>query len=162
MRNLLNQTQKDNIISGYENGLNPRQIGKVIGVSSRTIASFYCKWKLIKDLPPKDVIPRGKIKGRMGLIIKKIISENPKIGYRSIAGQIAAEMPDATWIPKPSTILLFLKKNQMEKKQLLVKPPLNENSRKKRLDFAQKWLVDGIDTLGNVFWRDESTFRSHP
>ena len=162
MRNILTEEQKNNIINGYENGLGPTQIAKVIGVSRRTVASFHSKWNLNKDLPPKVKLAKTKINSRIGLFIKKIVSENPRIGYRAIPGKLAAEMPNATWIPKSRAILNFLKKNQMEKKQLLLKPPLNENSRKKRLDFATKWLVDGIDTLGNVIWTDESTFRSHP
>lgn len=41
-------------------------------------------------------------------------------------------------------------------------PPISIANRQKRLEFANKWLVNGENTLGNVMWTDESKFSSHP
>jgi transposase len=43
-----------------------------------------------------------------------------------------------------------------------LKPPLSEVNKAKRLAFAQKWMTDGVCTMENVIWTDESRVASHP
>ena len=43
-----------------------------------------------------------------------------------------------------------------------MKPQLTEATRRKRLDFAKKWMSNGKCTLENVIWTDETRVASHP
>lgn len=41
-------------------------------------------------------------------------------------------------------------------------PPLTEETRAKRLAFANRWMENGVCTLENVIWSDETRVASHP
>ena len=50
----------------------------------------------------------------------------------------------------------------MVKKAAHIKPPLSDVNKIKRLKFARKWLVNGVDTLENVMWSDETKIQAYP
>ena len=54
-------------------GIKPMSISKQLGLSYETVKSNVKKRKLLKDLPPKVKLYKGKIKGKMPLQIKKYV-----------------------------------------------------------------------------------------
>lgn len=56
----------------------------------------------------------------------------------------------------------YLKLNGLVTDKCQLKPPLTEANRLKRLAFANKWMENGICTLDNVVWTDETRVASHP
>ena len=59
-------------------------------------------------------------------------------------------------------MLRFLNRNGYKNRLPYLKPPLSDANKAKRLAFAQSWLTDGICTLENVIWTDETRVASHP
>ena len=43
-----------------------------------------------------------------------------------------------------------------------MKPPLTDANRIKRLAFANRWMMNGVCTLDNVIWTDETRVACHP
>ena len=82
------------IIKSYEEGIPPRIISKQIGKTVGSIKKFYSRWKLDKDLPPKDKKNRSKIDGRMGLMIKNQVLETPKLALKKLAAKIKEKLPE--------------------------------------------------------------------
>ena len=54
------------IIKSYAEGIRPSVISKQIGKTVNSIKKFYSRWKLDKDLPPKEKKNRSKIVEKMG------------------------------------------------------------------------------------------------
>lgn len=84
------------IIKSYEEGIPPRIISKQIGKSVASIKMFYSRWKLNKDLPPKEKHNRSKIDGRMGMLIKNQVLENPKLSLKKLASKIKEMVTEGT------------------------------------------------------------------
>jgi hypothetical protein len=47
-------------------------------------------------------------------------------------------------------------------KKSQLKPPLSENNKLKRLEYANQWMKNGLCILDNVIWTDETRVASHP
>ena len=92
----LNDDEKLIIIKSYDQGIPPSVISKQIGKSIGSIKMFYSRWKLNKDLPPKEKQNRSKIDGRMGLLIKNQVLETPKLGLKKLASKIKEKIPEGT------------------------------------------------------------------
>ena len=155
----LTSPEKRSILRGFANGLNSGDIGKVIGVKPATVRKLKSRNKSILNLPPKEKKGKSKINARVGLAIKKLIIEKPTVSIRKLPGMIQEMLPEEPWIPKKTAIFDFLKRNGFSKRAPWLKCPINERNRIKRLDFANFWLKDGKDTLGNVMWTDETRVR---
>jgi len=65
-------------------------------------------------------------------------------------------------VPSYKSIGRFLKLNEFYDRKSELKPPLTNANKLKRLAFANKWMENGICTLGNVIWTDETRVASHP
>lgn len=160
--NILTAFQKVRIIASYEKGYGPTIIGDIVGANSSTVKAFYCKFLKDFNLPPKIKLSKTKISAAMGIMIKKIVREYPKLGQRSYVGLLKKELPNESWYPSHDTIGRFLKKNDIVKKKQKLKPFINEKNRLKRLEFVSKWLEGTNHKLGVVIWSDETMVRSHP
>jgi transposase len=55
-----------------------------------------------------------------------------------------------------------IKRNGFLHKKCTLKPPLTDANKLKRLFFAHKWMGNGVCTLDNVIWTDETRVASHP
>jgi hypothetical protein len=86
--------EKKMIIKSYADGIAPGTIATVIGKSVASIKMFYPQWKLNSTLPPKLINNRTKIDGRMGLLIKKQVSETPKLGLKKLAAIIKGKVSE--------------------------------------------------------------------
>jgi hypothetical protein len=137
-------------------------IAKLLGKSEAALKTWWARNRLLVDLPPKPIISKTKTGGRVGLKIKKLVQENPKITARDIVGELQAQFPDEKDLPKKSTINNFLLKNKLVVIKLLKRPLVSERNKQKRLDFAKKHLED-VDTLIDAtIWSDETTVRKAP
>jgi hypothetical protein len=65
-------------------------------------------------LPPKAVIIKRKTDGRVGLNIRRIALEVPKVSIRAFKAKLLALNFGPEEIPKPATIHKFLKVNAFE------------------------------------------------
>lgn len=160
--NILTAFQKVRIIDSYEKGYGPKVIGDIVGANPSTVKAFYSKFLRDFTLPAKIKLSKTKITASMGLMIKKIVREHPKLGQRSFVGMLKQELPNESWYPSHDTIGRFLKKNQIVKSKPKLKPFINETNRLKRLEFVSKWLDGATHRLGVVIWSDETMVRSHP
>lgn len=84
----ITESQKEIIIKSYEMGISPTIISKQIGKSATSISSFFSRWKLNKTLPPKIKLRKSAIDGRMGLLIKKQVSETPRASLKKLASKL--------------------------------------------------------------------------
>lgn len=66
-------------------------------------------------------------------------------------------------IPSKNSISTILHQGDQYKsvKQLL-KSPLSVENKRKRLEYAQSWFIDGRFVDRNVLWTDEVMVKSHP
>lgn len=65
-------------------------------------------------------------------------------------------------MPSHKSIGRYLKKSGYASKKCQLKPPLTEANKAKRLEFAHKWMENGVCTLDNVIWTDETRVASNP
>ena len=84
----INNDEKLIIIKSYEEGIPPSVISKQIGKTVGSIKNFYSRWKLNKDLPPKVKKNRSLIDGRTEMLIKKQVSETPKLSLKKLESKI--------------------------------------------------------------------------
>lgn len=84
----ISNDQKVIIINSYAAGIPPRVISRQIGKTVASIKMFYSRWKLNKDLPPREKQNRLLIDGRMGMMIKNQVSETPTLGLKKLAAKI--------------------------------------------------------------------------
>ena len=94
---MLNDTERALILKGYDDGTPLNVISPLIGKPIGTIKSFYSRWKTVKGLPPGEKKSRSRIKGRLGLAIKNIASENLKLSSKKIARKLADNAREGQW-----------------------------------------------------------------
>ena len=158
----LNDHEKKTIINSYAIGISPAVVAGQLEREVGCIMTFYSRYKFNLTLPPKEKKSKGYIQGRMCLIIKLAVLENPKLSVSKLAQKIKEYMPSQPWYPKGTCLRKFLKSNNFVKRRPALKPPLSNSNRLKRLAFAKKWLINGVCTLENVIWTDETRVASHP
>jgi DDE superfamily endonuclease len=158
----LNEHEKNSIMKFREKGLTISAIAGLLDKPEGTISSSYARQMAVIDLPPRLIVKRTKISGAMGLTIKKIVADNPKRGLKGMVGLLKEELPNLPWYPSYKTIGRFLAENGNLRVNYQLKPPINATNKLKRFQFANTWLVDGLDVTGNVLWTDETMVRSHP
>ena len=92
----INNDEKLIIVKSYEEGIPPSIISKQIGKTVGSITTFYYRWKLNKDLPPKVKKNRSLIGGRMAILIKKQVLETPKMSLKKLAAKIKEKVCEGT------------------------------------------------------------------
>ena len=161
-RKMLTGAEQDAIIRGYEKGIKNKVLATTLNLSPHAISMFWSWYKQIRELPPVVKVSKRKINASIGLEINKILLNPTQISVTAIPGTLAANLPDENWLPSRSTVYNFMKDNNMVKKAAHIKPPLSDVNKIKRLKFARKWLVNGVDTLENVMWSDETKIQAYP
>lgn len=137
-------------------------ISKVIQKSEAALKTWWVRNRLLVDLPPKPIISKKKTGGRVGLQIKKLVQENPKLSSRDLVGELRTQFSAEKDLPHKTTINNFLLENKLVVVRLLKRPLVSERNKQKRLDFAMKHLED-VDTLIDAtIWSDETTVRKAP
>ena len=90
----------------------------------------------IWDLPPKFIPSKKAINSSMGLKIKNIINDNPKISLRNLRKQMHLEFNE---VPSIVTIGKYIKINKFIKKELSKEIYISDKNITKRLIFARKY-----------------------
>lgn len=85
------------IIRSYDLGYKPSVVALQIQKSANSISTFYSRYVKSQFLPPKESISKGKINGRLGVLIKKQVLETPKLGLRKFAYILREKFPNALW-----------------------------------------------------------------
>ena len=128
-------------------------------------AHFEAVWRryhLKSTLPPKEKISKRITDGRVGLAIKAMAQESPKIAIRDYPARLQEVLGSDTAIPQKSTIMNFLQERDLVLKKLQKKPLISVRNLAKRVVFARMGM-DFIATLKwRVIWSDECTVRKYP
>jgi hypothetical protein len=85
------------IIRSYDNGIDPSVIASQIKKTAGSISTFYCRYIQSQFLPPREITSRTKVDGRLGLMIKKVVLETPKLGVRKFKFKLKEKLPDGSW-----------------------------------------------------------------
>ena len=85
------------IIRSYDARIPPRIIAQQIHKTAASISTFYSRFIKSQFLPPREITPRTKVDGRLGLMIKKVVLETPKLGLRKFEFILREKLPDGAW-----------------------------------------------------------------
>ena len=160
-RERLDTYEKRSIVKFREKGLTYSAIADLLDRSEGTVSSYYARQMAVVDLPEQLVTKKTKITAAMGVAIKRVVADNPKLGLKGMAAKLKEIIPNEAWYPSYKTLGRYLKNNGKVKVKYQLKPPLSEGNKIKRLEFANTWLRNGVDHTGNVLWTDETMVRSH-
>lgn len=149
---MMTQEQKDTILRLKELNKTWNFISEASNVKKETCRSFYKNWKIKQSLPPKIKVPKSKINGHVGLKIKQIVSNNPKMSLSMIKNEIVT--PDFK-ISK-ETIRVFLKKNDFILKNQTRKMIIKDKNKENRLHFSQLMIGKDDDFFKSIIWSDET------
>ena len=115
------QQEINQIVTLRNNNVKWKIISQTVNKSETALRKWWEKYQKLKDLPPKPKIDNTLTTGRIGLQIKKLIKDNPKISVRDIEGELKKLFGQATKIPSYRTIHRYLQKNQIVVIKLLKK-----------------------------------------
>jgi len=164
------------IINGYALNFPPRILAVLLrGDNEDTtpfahqIAKFYYTWCLKSLLPPPIIVKKSKFSPAVLLRMKQLaadmINQGDPSNYSKLLRTLLDEFTDFPNEPIPcrKTIRTKLQEEGIAKvvRQQL-KPPLSPENKRKRLEFAQSWFVDGVFVDRNVLWSDEVMVKSSP
>ena len=115
--------------------------------------------KISKDQRSTSKIYKSKTSGRIGLQIKKITQDNPKITIRDTVVELQKSNPSKTDLPSNSTIHIYLQKNNFKMINLLKKPLVSNRNQLKRVEFATNQLESLDRIMQETISSDETTVR---
>jgi transposase len=116
----------------------------------------------VRDLPPKIIVKKRKTDGAIGLAIKRIRHENPKLPFRDFEARLLEEGFDKNAVPSKSLIADFLKKNGFILRKLIKKTGISATNIKKRADWCRIMIEKPAEFWDRVIWSDETTVRQAP
>jgi transposase len=144
-------------------------IGRALSRSADAVREYYKRHAVNRHLPPKIKVAKRVTDGRVGLYLKGLVKENPKISIRDLEYKMKVHFSPAgiptVPLPSKSTIHIFLQRNQIQVVKLLRKPLIRNYNIEKRINFARNALAtpDLLTELARTtIWSDETTVRSHP
>lgn len=86
-------------------------IAKTYGVSVSCVKSIVSRYRKCGSLTPKPRNVKRVTDGQIGNLIKKFVTDNPRIPYRQLPDELAKSVASGTRIPAAATCLAFLKEN---------------------------------------------------
>ncbi len=93
-----------------------KNIGIALEAAPSTVRKAYYNARKRADLPPKEKLSKSTVNGRLALIAKKIVFENPKISYRDIPSKIIETIGPVKNIPSYKAFERFLVKSNFKLK----------------------------------------------
>ena len=156
------EKEKQQIITLRNNNVSWKIISQTVNKNISSLRHWWVKYQKIKDLPPKPKIDKSKTSGRIGLQIKNITKNNPKITIRDTVVELQKLNPSKTDLPSKSTIHRYLQKNDFKMIQLLKKPLVSTKNQIKRVEFATNQLENLDKLMHETIWSDETTVRKAP
>ena len=88
------------------------------GASKDTLKSVIRRVKIARSLPPKLKTSKSSINGRLGLLAKQILDNNPNISYRAIPGAVKEIVGSHVAVPSYKAFENFLKANGFSHRKL--------------------------------------------
>lgn len=156
------ETEIATIIRMKEANIEWRIIALSLNASYDGVRHAYYRVMFNQGLPPKIKLPKSKITGRLALISKRIVWDNPQISYRDIPKKVREVVGDDVELPSYKTFENFLKKSGYKILKALEKPLISRINMQKRIDFAKNYSEKHPDFWKYVIWSDETTVRSCP
>ena len=92
-----------------------KNIGIALNADSSSVRMAHYRARKIAGLPPKEKLSKSSVKGRLALLAKKIVLENPKITYRDIPGKVIEIVGSAEKVPSYKSFERFLVKSNVHK-----------------------------------------------
>lgn len=157
-----NETEKQAIINMDAEGFKRSDIARALNVPPARIRSFFCRKKSLEFTGPKVILRKTKMDSYVGRNVERLAREFPRNGVRKLARIFKQRFPDEGYYPGRSQINRYLLSKGYKSGFKSRAPGLTEKHKLDRIAFAQKWLTDDGDSLGNVIWSDETMIRSHP
>jgi len=161
-KKMYTDAEKEKLYAMKDAGATWKVIGIALNKNPVSIRSWYQRNKINRHLPPKVKVCKKKTDGRVGLLIKKIVQETPKLPLRDFPSALSSQLNDKTPCPSVSTIHKFLTINGLKIVKLLKKPLISLRNIEKRMEFAKDGLRN-LDILKHqTIWSDETTVRKCP
>ena len=162
MKQVLTQQDKDTILRLKSEQSTWITIGKAVNAKPETCKKFFQRHQKTAGLPPKDIMPKGMIQGRLARVIKAEVRDNPSISYRNLAARLEEKYGPEIRTPGKTTCHKFLKEQSFKIVKLWKKPIISAVNKSKRINFAQKCLEKPSEFWKDVIWSDETMVRSNP
>ena len=137
-------------------------IAEALRKNELALRQWWHRNSLLVDLPPKPIIKKRKTDGRMGMVIKRLAKEVPKIALRDYEARLINEGFKKNGIPSRSSIDRFLQRNSLVILSQRKKAFISDKNIAKRLEFAKKYKVNVHPLVYETIWSDETTVRKAP
>jgi hypothetical protein len=140
----LTDPEKASIIESYRLGVSPTNIAAVLMKSPTQITTFYSRWKLYSTLLPRVIVKNNLIQGRLGLTLKGLVRDFPRLSVVKLARKLNEMAPGININPFKSIVWRYLQENGFASKTAALKPPTSDRIKKLRLDFANLLMENGV------------------
>jgi transposase len=145
-----------------ENGMKWKDIATSLGCNADSLRGKYHHWKRMQDLPPKLKIKRRKTDGSIGVKIKEIAMQTPRVAYRDFHKILEDAGYHKNAIPSYGTIRRFLKSNEYSIKKLRKKMGISKVNIQKRAEWCRIMAEKPAEYWDTVIWSDETVVRQAP
>jgi transposase len=159
---MLSDSQKSKIFELKSRNWTWKNIASAVSSKAETCRGYFKSHKAKSALPPKIKVSKALIQGSVALKIKRMVRDSPSISYRDIENELKKGAAENEHVPRWTTIRSFLVNSGYKMMKLIKKPMLSEINRKKRIDFARKYLENPPEFWNHVIWSDETVVRSNP
>lgn len=143
-------------------GMTAKDIGFVLEKNPEAIRQRFLRLREVEGLPPKVKLSKSSVSGRAGLLFKRILLNNSKLGLKMARAYLIQEFQDLEHVPSVSSFSRYLRASGWKNVKSVWQPPTSARIRANRLAYVDRWLVGGRSTIGDVIWSDETTVKSQP
>ena len=159
---MLTEDQKSTIVRLKGLDWTWANIAEAVNSRPETVRTFFKRFKLRRDLPPKTRVSKSSIKGRLALQVKQIVADKPQIPYRDIPGELSKTLPPDTQVPSYGSIYRFLNQSGFKIAKLLRKTLVHQRNQVKRVAFAREHIDKPAEFWETMIWSDETTVEAIP
>lgn len=153
---------RDDIIRLKQLGWQWKDIAVAVKAKLDTVRRSYYRWISSASLPAKEELNRSKVKGTMGLKLKRIVAENSTLSYRNILARLAAELGQENSHISHMTCWRYFNRKGYQQVKLLRKPLVHPRNIQKRVNFAKENIKNPPEFWETVIWSEEATVRANP
>lgn len=154
--------EKQTVMLLRDKGVSWKSISTAVGRPVGALRTWFYRNRVNFGLPRKVKAMKKLTDGRVGLLIKRLVDETPKIPIRELQFSLQSSLGPTTPCPSTTTIHKFLMLNDLKIVKLLKKRLISMRNIEKRIRFATENL-ENIDRLVNeTIWSDETIVRSLP
>ena len=120
-----------------------------------TVKKYVYRKKLVAGLPPKVIIKKSYFTGRIGLLIKNYIEENPLARVEDI--RLACNLTC-----QRTTLNRWLNTNNLDRTKAKRNILLRDVNKVKRIAFCTEMLTWSDEKLKLILWSDETMVKAYP